>query len=94
MLEHKAALTLLPITYLQTDLHPETFEHRTDKCYLHRRSQTKLFGFLQTSAAYLYLVYLRGDLYENLGDMLIPLVPLRETVLLYLCALNNKAKGQ
>ena len=35
LLEHSTALTLLPITYLQTDSHPETFEHRTDECYLH-----------------------------------------------------------
>lgn len=48
----------------------------------------------QTSAAHFYLVSLRGDPEENLGGKFIPLVTLRDTVLLYLCALNGKAKGQ
>lgn len=45
-------------------------------------------------AARLYLACLRGDLDEDLGGKFAPLVTLRETVLLYLCALNDKAKGQ
>lgn len=33
LLEHRAALTLLLITYVQADLHPEIFEHRTSVIY-------------------------------------------------------------
>lgn len=84
LLGHSAALTLLPITYRRTDSYPESFDHRTDKCYLHCRSQAGLLGFPQSSAAHLYLAYLRGDLNENPGGKFVPLVTLRKTVLLYL----------
>lgn len=52
LLDHGAALTLLPIRHLQTDSHPETFQRRT-KCYLHCCSYAGLFGIPQTSAALL-----------------------------------------
>jgi len=86
--------TLLTVMHLQADSHPENAEHRADKCYLHCCSCSGLFGFPQTSAAHLYLAYLRDGLDENLGGKFIPLVTLRDAVLLYVCALNDKAKGQ
>lgn len=44
LLEHSAALTLLPIKHLQADSRPETSEHRT-KCCLHCCGYAGLFGF-------------------------------------------------
>lgn len=75
LFEHSAALTLLPITRLRADSHPETSEHRAGKCYLRCCSYTGPFGFPQTSAARLYLAYLRGDLGVNLGASAFLLLP-------------------
>lgn len=86
LLEHSAGLTLLLITHLWIDLHPETFEHRTDKCCIHCHSYTGLFSFPQASVAHFYLAYLRGDLDENPWGKFIPLVTLRDAVLLYFCS--------
>lgn len=93
LLEHSAGLTLLPITYLWIDLHPETFEHRRDKGCIHCHSYTGLFGFPQTSVAHLCLTYLKGDLDENPWGKFVPLVTSREAVLLYLCSKRQSKRA-